>query len=244
MAEMHTPYASLKKLLSFLNGITAMSGVVLIGLGIYVMFRGAALTRVLGLCSAYLHHVSYLCLVMGCITVLLGFAGWYGATKESRGTLLFCFSFMVIILLVEITAATVVLAFLPIVQEVALEHTFVTLRKNYRGFNEPDDYSMEWNLVMEQLKCCGVKNHTDFSGSSFEMTTGHTYPRSCCKSIGTVACDGRNASTDIVHREGCFPKLLKITKTQSFNLSGGSLGAAVIQLPGILATLLLFVKLG
>ncbi|XP_058381642.1 tetraspanin-16 isoform X2 [Diceros bicornis minor] len=219
MAEMHTPYASLKKLLSFLNGITAMSGVVLIGLGIYVMFRGAALTRVLGLCSAYLHHVSYLCLVMGCITVLLGFAGWYGATKESRGTLLF-------------------------VQEVALEHTFVTLRKNYRGFNEPDDYSMEWNLVMEQLKCCGVKNHTDFSGSSFEMTTGHTYPRSCCKSIGTVACDGRNASTDIVHREGCFPKLLKITKTQSFNLSGGSLGAAVIQLPGILATLLLFVKLG
>ncbi|KAM8764417.1 tetraspanin-16 isoform 2-T2 [Rhynchonycteris naso] len=219
MAEMHTPYSSLKRLLSFLNSFMAMSGVILISLGIYVKFRGAVLTRVLGLSSAYLFNVAYLCLLMGCITVLLGFAGWYGATKESRGTLLF-------------------------VQEVALEHNFVTLKKNYRGYNEPDDYSIEWNLVMEKLKCCGVKNYTDFSGSSFEMTTGYTYPRSCCKAIGTMACNGRNVSTDIIHQKGCFPKLLKITKTQSFNLSAGSLGAAVIQLPGILATLLLFVKLG
>ncbi|XP_057566424.1 tetraspanin-16 isoform X2 [Hippopotamus amphibius kiboko] len=219
MAETHTLYYSLKKLLSFFNGILALSGVVLISPGIYVNFRGAVLTRVLGLSSAYLLHVGYLCLAMGCITVLLGFAGWHGATEESRGTLLF-------------------------VREVALEHNFVTLRKNYRGYKEPDDYSMEWNLVVEKLKCCGVKNYTDFSGSSFERMTGHTYPRGCCKCIGTVACDGRNMSADVIHQEGYFPKLLKITKTQSINLSGGSLGAAVIQLPGILATLLLFIKLG
>lgn len=66
-----------------------MPGVILIGLGVYVKFRGAVLTRVLGLSSAYLLHDGYLCLVMGCITVLLVFARWYGATKESRGTLLF-----------------------------------------------------------------------------------------------------------------------------------------------------------
>ncbi|XP_062965053.1 tetraspanin-16 isoform X2 [Cynocephalus volans] len=219
MAEMHTPYSSLKKLLHVFNGFVAMSGMILICLGIGVRCRGAALMRVLGLPSTYLHHIGYLCLVIGCITILLGIAGWYGATKESRGTLLF-------------------------VQEVALEHNLVTLRKNYRGYNEPDDYSTQWNVVMENLKCCGVNNYTDFSGSSFEMTTGHSYPRGCCKSIGTAACDGRNVSTHVIYQEGCFPKLLKITKTQSFTLSGGSLGAAIMQLPGILATLLLFVKLG
>ncbi|XP_043320319.1 tetraspanin-16 isoform X2 [Cervus canadensis] len=116
-----------------------------------------------------------------------------------------------------------------VVPEVALEHNFVTLRKNYRGYEEPDDYSMRWNLVMEELKCCGVKNYTDFSGSSFERATGHTYPRSCCKSLGTMDCDGRNVSADVIHQEGCFPKLLKITKTQSTNLSEGCLGAAVMQ---------------
>nr|XP_008954191.2 tetraspanin-16 isoform X2 [Pan paniscus] len=219
MAEIHTPYSSLKKLLSLLNGFVAVSGIILIGLGIGGKCGGASLTNVLGLSSAYLLHVGNLCLVMGCITVLLGCARWYGATKESRGTLLF-------------------------VRDVALEHTFVTLRKNYRGYNEPDDYSTQWNLVMEKLKCCGVNNYTDFSGSSFEMTTGHTYPRGCCKSIGSVSCDGRNVSTNVIHQKGCFHKLLKITKTQTFTLSGSSLGAAVIQLPGILATLLLFIKLG
>ncbi|XP_025221783.1 tetraspanin-16 isoform X3 [Theropithecus gelada] len=219
MAEIHTPYASLKKLLSLLNGFVAMSGIILIGLGIGGKCGGASLTSVLGLSSAYLLHVGNLCLVMGCVTVLLSCAGWYGVTKESRGMLLF-------------------------VRDVVLEHTFVTLRKNYRGYNEPDDYSTQWNLVMEKLKCCGVNNYTDFSGSSFKMTTGHTYPRGCCKSIGTVTCDGRNVSTNVIHQKGCFHKLLKITKTQSFTLSGGSLGAAAIQLPGILATLLLFIKLG
>uniref|UniRef100_A0A2K6K031 Tetraspanin n=2 Tax=Rhinopithecus TaxID=542827 RepID=A0A2K6K031_RHIBE len=219
MAEIHTPYASLKKLLSLLNGFVAMSGILLVGLGIGGKCGGASLTSVLGLSSAYLLHVGNLCLVMGCVTVLLSCAGWYGVAKESRGMLLF-------------------------VRDVVLEHTFVTLRNNYRGYNEPDDYSTQWNLVMEKLKCCGVNNYTDFSGSSFEMTTGHTYPRGCCKSIGTVTCDGRNVSTNVIHQKGCFHKLLKITKTQSFTLSGGSLGAAAIQLPGILATLLLFIKLG
>ncbi|XP_070942799.1 tetraspanin-16 isoform X3 [Macaca nemestrina] len=208
MAEIHTPYASLKKLLSLLNGFMAMSGIILVGLGIGGKCGGASLTSVLGLSSAYLLHVGNLCLVMGCITVLLSCAGWYGVTKESRGMLLFWILSMVIVLIVEVTAATVVLLFFPI------------------------------------LKCCGVNNYTDFSGSSFEMTTGHTYPRGCCKSIGTVTCDGHNVSTNVIHQKGCFHKLLKITKTQSFTLSGGSLGAAAIQLPGILATLLLFIKLG
>ncbi|EQB78303.1 transmembrane 4 superfamily member 16-like protein [Camelus ferus] len=63
------------------------------------------------------------------------------------------------------------------------------------------NYSMEWTLVVEKLKCCGVRNYTDFAGSSFERTTGHTYPRSCCKSIETVACDGRNVSTDVIHQK-------------------------------------------
>ncbi|KAM5188759.1 tetraspanin-16 isoform 2-T2 [Callospermophilus lateralis] len=219
MAEIHTPYSSLKKTLSLLNGFVTVSGIILIGLGLNVKYGEATLTRVLGLSSAYLFHFGYLCLIIGCITVLLGLAGWYGATKESRSTLFF-------------------------VREVALEHTFMTLRKNYRGYNEPDDYSEQWNLVMEKLKCCGVNNYTDFSGSSFEMTTGHTYPRGCCISIGAAACDGHTVSKDVIHQKGCFHKLLKITQTQSFTLSGFSLGAAVIQLPGILATLLLFIKLG
>uniref|UniRef100_G3SYN4 Tetraspanin 16 n=1 Tax=Loxodonta africana TaxID=9785 RepID=G3SYN4_LOXAF len=199
MAEMHTPYSSLKKLLFFLNGLVAMSGVLLIGLGTWVN-GGPTLTRVLGLSSAYLLHIGYLCLAMGCITVLLGFAGWYGATKENRGILLFCFLTLVVIVLMEITVATVILAFFPIatilyshlrrsvtlgprgplegevppemdeklktsalpprrfffeVQDMAFEHILMTLRKNYRGYNEPDDYPQNWLLCSYTISALG-----------------------------------------------------------------------------------------
>jgi hypothetical protein len=62
---------------------------ILIGLGLGIKYGGATLTRVLGVASVHLFHFSYLFLAMGCITILLGLAGWYGTTKESRGTLLF-----------------------------------------------------------------------------------------------------------------------------------------------------------
>uniref|UniRef100_A0A8C0QVA0 Uncharacterized protein n=1 Tax=Canis lupus dingo TaxID=286419 RepID=A0A8C0QVA0_CANLU len=185
MAEMHTLYSSLKRLLSFFNGFIVVS---------VSPPRGAVLTRVLGPSSAYLVHVGYLCLAIGCITVLLSFsfAGWYGATRESRGTLLYCFLFTVNMLTVEITIAKwslpcsnilkqgtktegkldlpalsprnltkwgTLLFYVPFtscvifeVQEVALEHIFVTLRKNYRGYSDPDDYSTEWSLAMEKVR--------------------------------------------------------------------------------------------
>ncbi|MGE9502396.1 hypothetical protein ACQP3D_28880, partial [Escherichia coli] len=36
-------------------------------------------------------------------------------------------------------------------QDVALEHTFLTLRRNYHGYNEPDDFSTQWNIAMEKV---------------------------------------------------------------------------------------------
>ncbi|XP_006161577.1 tetraspanin-16 isoform X2 [Tupaia chinensis] len=220
MAESHTPYSTLKKLLSFLDGFVAVSGMVLLSLGVGVRYGGATLTRVLGLSSAYLLYLSLLYLVMGCVTILLGLAGWYGAMKESRGTLLFCFLTMVIILVLELTAATVVFLFFPIVRDVALEHNYVTLKKNYRGYNEPDDYSAGWNLVMEK-------------------TTGHAYPRGCCKSMGAADCDGHNVSTRVIHqavtgfsclssrwtsRAGLFPEAPENNRDSKFHPECGLAG--------------------
>ncbi|KAL1765043.1 tetraspanin-16 isoform X1 [Sigmodon hispidus] len=237
---------------------------VLIGLALRLIYGEASLTKVLGTPSAYLFHFGYLSLGMGCITIVLSLAGCYGTSTESRSMLLThqapgircagsqcssvlsvlqCFLFLVIIAILEVLTASMLLVFFPFVRDMALEHTFLTLRRNYRGYNEPDDFSTQWNIAMEKLKCCGVNNYTDFAGSSFQVTTGHIYPRGCCKSIGTASCNGHNVSSDVIYQEGCFVKLLETIRTQSFTLSKVSLGAAAVQLPGILATLLLFIKL-
>lgn len=39
-----------------------------------------------------------------------------------------------------------------------LEHNVVTLRTNYKGFNEPDDYSTDWNSVMEKVRVTSFFN--------------------------------------------------------------------------------------
>lgn len=54
-------------------------------------------------------------------------------------------------------------------------------------------------ILFSAAKGCGMKDYTDFP--SFERMTGHTYPRGCYKSIGTVACDGHNVSADVIHQE-------------------------------------------
>ncbi|XP_012921321.1 LOW QUALITY PROTEIN: tetraspanin-16 [Heterocephalus glaber] len=243
--QAHRPY-SLRRLLSLLNSLVAASGVILIGLGVGIKYGEAALTRVLGPASTYHLHISHLCLGLGCLAVLLALVGWCIAKKESRGSLLFFLVTMAVILVVEITVASVVLAFFPVVRNMGLEHNIVTLRRGYRGYTraELDDFSAQWNSVMEKLKCSGVNNYTDFPSSSFSMVTGHSYPRGCCKSLGAMACDGHNVSSSVIHQAGCFHRLLKITKTQSYTLNWVSLGMALMQLPGVLATLLLYIKLG
>uniref|UniRef100_H0VYS6 Tetraspanin n=1 Tax=Cavia porcellus TaxID=10141 RepID=H0VYS6_CAVPO len=210
--------------------------------GIY--YGEATLTRVMGPASTQHLHLGHLYLSLGCTLLLLALVGWCSAKQASRGGLLFYLVILVIIFVVQITVASVVLTLFPLVRDLALEHNVVTLRKNYRGYKQPDDFSAQWNSVMERLKCCGVNNYTDFPGSSFSVVTGHAYPRGCCKSPGIAVCDGRNVSSSVIHQEGCFPKLLKITKTQSYVLSWISLGTAAMQLPGVLVALLLFVKLG
>nr|XP_042138002.1 tetraspanin-16 [Peromyscus maniculatus bairdii] len=150
MAEVHMPHSFLKKLLSLFNGFVAVSGMVLTGLALGVMYGEATMTRVLGMSSAYLFHFGYLSLGMGCITRVLSLPGRYGMTTE-KGHAPDC-------------------------------------KQSPRG-----DHTT--------LPCqhCGV--NTDFFGSSFQVTTGRTYPRGCCKSIGAVNRDRHNVSSDVIYQE-------------------------------------------
>ncbi|XP_052582213.1 tetraspanin-16 [Peromyscus californicus insignis] len=113
-----------------------VSGMVLTGLVLGVMYGEASLTKVLGMSSAYLFHFGYLSLGMRRITR--------------------CFLLLVIIVILEVVMASVVLVFFPL----------------------------------------GPRDR-----KATLVTTGHTYPRGCCKSIGTANCDGYNVSSDVIYQE-------------------------------------------
>ncbi|XP_074836487.1 tetraspanin-16 [Carettochelys insculpta] len=167
-----------------------------------------------------------------------------GAAKENRCLLLTFFSVMLVISVAEITAAVVVFAFTSFARSIILDKSLSTLKKKYSGYKHDDIVSYGWNAFMLKLNCCGVHNYTDFSGSAFQMRTNLTYPKSCCKEPESPACDGRDVSSEVIHQEGCFRKLVSLIKEKSLLLGGIAIGAALLQLAAMVVSLTLFVKLG
>uniref|UniRef100_A0A3Q4HI04 Tetraspanin n=1 Tax=Neolamprologus brichardi TaxID=32507 RepID=A0A3Q4HI04_NEOBR len=59
-----------------------------------------------------------------------------------------------------------------------------------------------------QLKCCGVKNYTDWTNTTY-FSTNKTLPLSCCKNSSSPQCNGKLEEWQQFNTEGCEPNLEK-----------------------------------
>ncbi|KAK3594612.1 hypothetical protein CHS0354_015002 [Potamilus streckersoni] len=65
------------------------------------------------------------------------------------------------------------------------------IKADYRGLNGTNLVSMGWNVVMQNMNCCGVDSYEDFTGAenwitsyTFGMTTYNLVtPLGCCKEL-------------------------------------------------------------
>ncbi|XP_052228443.1 tetraspanin-18-like [Dreissena polymorpha] len=61
----------------------------------------------------------------------------------------------------------------------------------YKGIESSEVYSLGWNVVMVQFKCCGVDSYKDFdfTGEWVQPVVGVTLetPIACCKTLPTGA---------------------------------------------------------
>ncbi|KAG6930341.1 tetraspanin 16 [Chelydra serpentina] len=229
MAPTRSGYATLKTVMICLNAIIFVVGCTLVGLGLWIKLGSASFVRVLGSTSVYFAHVGYFCIVAGGMAAVLGFMGCRGAVKENRCFLLTYFLIMLVIFVAEVAAAIVVFAFTPFAHSIVLDKSLTALKKKYSGYKHDDIVSHGWNAFMLKLKCCGVHNYTDFSGSAFQIRTNLTYPKSCCKDPTSSACNGRNVSSVVINQEGCFRKLVSLIQEKSLLLGGAATGAALLE---------------
>uniref|UniRef100_A0A8B9TR98 Tetraspanin n=1 Tax=Anas platyrhynchos TaxID=8839 RepID=A0A8B9TR98_ANAPL len=105
---------------------------------------------------------AYLLLAVGIALSLLGFLGCCGALRRSRLLLL-------------------------VVSE-GRELFLSELRRNYRGDEDAEVFSVAWNTLMVMFSCCGVLGPEDFgNGSRFqELHPGTPWPRACCARDGLL----------------------------------------------------------
>uniref|UniRef100_A0A3B3XQH4 Tetraspanin n=1 Tax=Poecilia mexicana TaxID=48701 RepID=A0A3B3XQH4_9TELE len=164
----------LKYTMCVANFLCFVCGVAVLGFGVYLMVQlnFAALTPSL----ANLNIPSML-LISGIVITCVSFLGFLGALKENRCLLMTFFLVIFILMLVELTAACLMLIYEAEV-----------------GLQDPDAYQNSVCIsssFLKQFKCCGVHNASDW---------GNHIPSSCCE-------ENKCTSGKPDYEKGCLIKL-------------------------------------
>ncbi|XP_040898779.1 leukocyte surface antigen CD53-like isoform X2 [Toxotes jaculatrix] len=175
----------LKYTMCVANFLCFMCGVAVLGLGVYMMvnFQMAALIPTLAS-----FNIANMLLISGIVITCVSFLGFLGALKENRCLLLTFFLLLFCLMLVELTAACLLLMYETEIARMVEEDLIKGLEK---AKGKATNATTEWDLVQTQLDCCGVYNASDW---------GDTVPQSCCQG----SCDPIKRN---YREKGCLGKL-------------------------------------
>lgn len=199
------------------NLLCFFCGVAVLGFGVYMMlWFKIPLTPTLAKLS-----IANILLISGIIITCVSFLGFLGALKENRCLLLTFFLLLFLVMLMELTAACLLLVY-------DTEISLLVRKDLTNGLNEAKarnstDMS-DWDLLQTNFQCCGVDNVTDW---------GNNIPRSCCLS-------NCNSTKPTYRKEGCMPTL-KNSFEENFLTTGISvILLCIIEVLGMCFAMTLF----
>ncbi|TDH16063.1 hypothetical protein EPR50_G00015950 [Perca flavescens] len=240
----------LKIMMFVFNGGIFLAGAVILGVGVWVKVDSGSLLGILDTLEdapsglSQLVNVSYLLMAVGAVLLVIGFLGCCGAVRESRCMLLTFFSIVLIIFLVEVAGAVVLLVFQGLADQL-----FQSLEKEVKisigkEYGRSDSFTSLWNATMEEFKCCGFKNYTDFDGSPFYNDHGRdVYPHTCCNTtITTGVCNTHQANHSMI--DGCFDKLLQLIEDNALIIAIVVLAIAAFEIAAMVVSMVLYKQIG
>ncbi|XP_074525416.1 leukocyte surface antigen CD53 [Halichoeres trimaculatus] len=209
----------LKYTMCVANLLCFMCGVAVLCFGAYMMMEfKMPLTPTLAKFS-----IANLLLICGIIITCVSFLGFLGALKENRCLLLTFFLLLFLVMLMELTAACLLLMYDNKIAEWVekdLEDGLKAAKDNRNSTSAMND----WDLLQEQLDCCGVKNQSDW---------GQDVPSSCC----AAQC---NTSQPKYKEKGCLPKLKTLFEDNFLTTGISVIVLCVIEVLGMCFAMTLF----
>ncbi|KAM9314557.1 tetraspanin 34a [Pholidichthys leucotaenia] len=239
----------LKIMMFVFNGGIFVAGATILGVGIWVQVDSSSLFGLLDnvegdLSGVYqLANIAYLLIAVGAVLLIIGFLGCCGAIRESRCMLLTFFSIVLIIFLIEVAGAVVLFVFGGLADQLLAEienEVRTSIRENY---GKDESMTSLWNATMDEFKCCGYRNYSDFTGSPFNSLTGGFYPDACCNShsSGGYCFESSAESSDI---DGCFDKLLQLIEDNAMIIAAVALGIAALEIAAMVVSMILYCRAG
>ncbi|XP_067828931.1 tetraspanin-1-like [Heptranchias perlo] len=230
----------LKIMMFCFNGIIFLGGAAVLGVGIWLKVDGGSFIDFLGHLAPQLKqmmNVGYLCIALGGALVLIGFLGCCGAMKENKCMLMIFFIIILLIFIAQITGAVVVLAFSGLA-EIFIGYIKVWAVKSIKEeFGKNADITAVWHAVMEEFKCCGFNDYSDFRNSPFYNDTS-SYPKECC--LTSVKCYSQNINPSL---PGCFKAFLKLLKDNTKIVGAVALGICVLEMGALTASMIMYYQI-
>lgn len=238
-----------KYLLCFFNFILFIAGSVVLGVGIWLavdknsflyvtqIIKNEEIQRKLQELTypEVIGTASYILIAAGAFVFLVSMLGYCGALRESQ-CLLTCYGiFLVIILIMEITAGGLAAAYRKETEEKA--HTL--LKESLERYqSELNAETLMWNYFMSELKCCGVDTYKDFQSSNWAKETKKLVPPACCVLQGDITkwtpVDAACTETPLLaYQKGCYEEFRKWIEKHINIVMGVGIGLGLLQLLGI-----------
>uniref|UniRef100_A0A1A8RUF8 Tetraspanin n=1 Tax=Nothobranchius rachovii TaxID=451742 RepID=A0A1A8RUF8_9TELE len=240
----------LKIMMFVFNSGIFLAGAAILGVGVWVKVDSGSLFGLLeqvedapdGL--SQLVNVSYLLIGVGAALLVIGFLGCCGAIRESRCMLMTFFCIVLIIFLAEVAGAIVLLVFQDVAHQLLDDVEDKVIASIRKSFGEENSMTSLWNATMEEFKCCGYRNYTDFIGSPFyHVHSGELYPPNCCWANVTVG-DCKTDKAEAAMVEGCFKKFLELIEQNAVIIAGVALGIAALEVAAMVVSMILYKKVG
>ncbi|KAI4895131.1 hypothetical protein NFI96_030608 [Prochilodus magdalenae] len=163
------------------------------------------------------------------VMFIIGIVGCCATLRESKVGLSFFMLILLLIFAAEVTAFVFGFIYRGRIKG-DLEKSMSEVFQKYDGKN-PETRAVDY--LQSQLHCCGVKNFSDWTNTTWHSSHNNSVPISCCKANST--CTGEIMKPDLLNLQGCEAKLEQLLQDVLSYAMLVILGFAIIKFFGMLS---------
>jgi len=224
------------------NFLFFLLGCAVLGVGIYSRVENDTWRDLID--SNTIVLAANLLIAAGVIVALIGFFGCCGAIKRWNWMLILYAVIVILIFILEIAAGIYAYTKKDTIEASLTKTVKAGINANYGKTDTASKAftaSLDW--FQKKLKCCGASGPTDWSNSAwYKSGTGITrpwVPTSCCVTFSATCNTDRTFGSAKYFQLGCVAEGKKFAKNTLWLIGGVGVGIAVVELLGIVFSLLL-----
>ncbi|XP_063240158.1 tetraspanin-7-like [Bacillus rossius redtenbacheri] len=209
--------ACMKSLLMLFNFVFWMTGVVVLGIGIWMQVE---LYKYMELSADFSSTAPYVLLGTGALIVLVGSLACCCTVKGQPALLYSYGAFLFLVFVLELSAGVSTYAY-----RGKLQAGFDRgLNQTIAAYDPATAKGMDFNFMQKTLHCCGNHAYTDWRSSPLGKV-----PPSCCQN--DTSCDTSNPQE--IYSRGCYDVVVDFLNGNIGLVAGSALGFAFFPLLGL-----------